>query len=59
MDQGSIALYLSMKLLSAKAIHQELVQTLSAEAVAYYTVTWDLRAAKLRLKVKRHATRPA
>jgi hypothetical protein len=33
MDQRSIALYLSMKGLSAKAIHQELVQTLGAEVV--------------------------
>jgi hypothetical protein len=46
MDQRSIALCLSMKGLSPKSIHQELVQTLGAEAVAYPTVTWYLRAAK-------------
>jgi hypothetical protein len=44
MDQRSIALFLSMKGLSAKAIHQELVQTLAAEAVAYRTITWHVRA---------------
>jgi hypothetical protein len=52
MDQRSIALYLSMKELSVKAIHQEIVQTLGAEAVAYLTVTWYLRAAKLLAQSK-------
>jgi hypothetical protein len=46
MDQGSITLCLSMKGLSAKAIHQDLVQTLGAEAVACPTGAWDLRAVK-------------
>jgi hypothetical protein len=46
MDQRSIAPCLSIKGLSAKAVHQEHVQTLSTEAVAYSTVTWHLRAAK-------------
>jgi hypothetical protein len=46
MHQRSIALYLSMIGLSAQAIHQEPVQTLGAEAVAYPTVTSCLRAAK-------------
>jgi hypothetical protein len=35
-----------MKGLSAKAIHQELVQMLGAEAIAYPTVTWYLHAVK-------------
>jgi hypothetical protein len=39
MDQRPIALYLSMKGLSATLIHQELVDTLSPEAAAYSTVT--------------------
>jgi hypothetical protein len=46
MDQRSIALYLSMKGLSAKAIHRELVRTLGAEAVTYPAVTWYLHAAR-------------
>jgi hypothetical protein len=46
MDQRSIALYVSVKGLSAKAIHQELIQTLGAEAVVYWTVVWHLLAAK-------------
>jgi uncharacterized membrane protein len=45
MDQRSIALYLSMKGLSAKLIHQELVDMLGLEALAYSTVTWYLRTA--------------
>jgi hypothetical protein len=44
MDQRSIALYFSMKGLSAKAIHQELIQKIGAEGVAYPTVTRYLRA---------------
>jgi hypothetical protein len=52
MHQRSIALYLSMKGLPAKAIHQELVQTLGAEAVAYPTVTWYLRVAKFQAQSK-------
>jgi hypothetical protein len=58
MDQRSIALYLSINGLSTKAIHQELVRTLGAEAVAYPTVTWYLRTAKFPPKVKRHLTMP-
>ena len=46
MHQQSIALYLSIKGFSAKQIHRELVETLGREAVAYQTVTWDLRTAK-------------
>jgi hypothetical protein len=46
MDQRLMALYVPMKGLSAMAIHQEVVQTLGAEAVAYPTVTWYFHAAK-------------
>jgi hypothetical protein len=52
MNQRSIALYLSMKRLLPKAFHQELVQTLGAEAVAYRTVAWCLRAAKFPAQSK-------
>jgi hypothetical protein len=41
-----------MKGLSAKTIHQELVQTLGAEAIAYSTVTWYLRPAKFPAQSK-------
>jgi hypothetical protein len=47
MDERSIAPYLSMKGLSAREIHQELVETLGAEAVEYCTLTYDLPKAKL------------
>jgi hypothetical protein len=46
MDQRSIALCAFMKGLSAKAIHQELIQTLHDEAFAYPAVTWYFRVAK-------------
>jgi AraC-like DNA-binding protein len=52
MDQRSTVPYVSMKGLSAKAIHQELVQTLGAEAVAYPAVTWHLRTAKFPAQSK-------
>jgi hypothetical protein len=35
-----------MKGLSAKAVHQKLVQTLGAEAATYPRVTWYLHATK-------------
>jgi hypothetical protein len=44
MDQHSICLYLDTKGLSAHAIHDELVQVLGSEAIAYSTVTFYLRA---------------
>jgi hypothetical protein len=46
MDQRPIALYLSMKGLSATLIYQELVDTLGREVAAYSTVTWYLREAR-------------
>jgi hypothetical protein len=45
MHQRLIALYLFLKGISAKASHQEPVQTLGAETVAYPTVTWYIRSA--------------
>jgi hypothetical protein len=50
MDQRSKALYLSMKGLSGKLIHQELVQILHTEAVAYPTVTWYVPVAKFAVR---------
>jgi hypothetical protein len=44
MDPRSIAPDLSMKGLSGKAVHQDLVQPLGAEAVAYPTRIWHLYA---------------
>jgi hypothetical protein len=41
-----------MKGLLAKAFHQELVQKVGAEAVAYPIVTWYLRAAKFLAQSK-------
>jgi hypothetical protein len=51
-DQRSIVPYLSMQRLSAKAIYQDLVQALSANAVAYPTVTRHYRAAKFLAQSK-------
>jgi hypothetical protein len=45
MDQQLIILCLSMKGLSAVAIHDDLVTTLGAEAVSYPSVTLYLREA--------------
>jgi hypothetical protein len=44
MDQGSIFLYLNRNGLSAKVIHNELVQISGPDAMAYSTVTKTLRA---------------
>jgi hypothetical protein len=44
MDQGSICLYLNRKGLSAKEIHNELVQVFGPDAIAYSTVTQTLCA---------------
>jgi hypothetical protein len=41
-----------MKGLSAKAIHQELVQKLGAEVVTHPTVTWYIRASKFPAQSK-------
>ena len=46
MDQRSICLFLEMKGLSARAIHNELIAVLGSEAVAYSTVTKYLRLRK-------------
>jgi hypothetical protein len=44
MDQRSICFYLNRKGLSAHAIHDELVQILSSDTVAYSTVIIYMRA---------------
>jgi hypothetical protein len=44
MNQRSICLYLDRKALSAQAIHDEIVQVLGSDAVAYSKVTFYLRA---------------
>jgi hypothetical protein len=44
MDQRTICLYLNRKGFSAHAIHNELVQVLGSDAIAYSTVTFYLRA---------------
>jgi hypothetical protein len=44
MDRSSICLYLNRKGLSAHAIHDELVQILGSDVVAYSIVTFCLRA---------------
>jgi hypothetical protein len=52
LDQRSIELYLSIKGISAKAMNQELVQRLGAEAGAYPTVTSYFRAAKFPAQIQ-------
>jgi hypothetical protein len=47
MDQRSIALFLAMKDLSARAVHDELVAVLASDAIAYSTVTKYLRHSRL------------
>jgi hypothetical protein len=44
MDERSICLYLNRKGLSAREIHEELVQVLGSDAVAYSAITFYLRA---------------
>jgi hypothetical protein len=48
MDQRTICLYLNRKGLSLKAIHDELVQVLGSDIIAYSTVTSYLRASRWR-----------
>jgi hypothetical protein len=48
MDQRTICLYLNRKGLSAQTIHDELVQVLKSDAVAYSTVTSYLCASRWR-----------
>jgi hypothetical protein len=47
MDQRSIVLFLAMKGLSARAVHDELVAVLVSNAIAYSTVTKYLRHSQL------------
>jgi hypothetical protein len=44
-DERSIVLYLYMKGFSARAIRQEFREMLGSEAVAYFTLMWDLGTA--------------
>jgi hypothetical protein len=46
MDQYTICLYLNRKGLSAQAIHDELVQVLGSDVIAYSTVTFYLGASR-------------
>jgi hypothetical protein len=48
MDQRTICLYLNRKGFSAKAIHDELVQVIGFDAIAYSTVTSYMRASHWR-----------
>jgi hypothetical protein len=49
MTQRSIVAYLSMKGMSAREIHDNIVTTLGPDAVSYSSVTRDLREARFRL----------
>jgi hypothetical protein len=46
MDQKSIVLYLHMKGIALDAIHEDLVRVLGENAIAYSTVTTDVRRAR-------------
>jgi hypothetical protein len=59
MDQRTIYLYLKRKGLSAKAIHDKLVQVLGSDAVAYSTVTSYFRESRLRVQnEEQHSNTP-
>jgi hypothetical protein len=59
MDQGTIYLYLSRKGFSVHAIHEELVQLLRSDAIAYSTVTYHLRASRWTAQTEeRHSDPP-
>jgi hypothetical protein len=48
MDQRTICLCLDRKLFSAQAIHDELVQILGSDAIAYSTASFYLRASRYK-----------
>jgi hypothetical protein len=58
MDQQSIMLYFSIKELSVKLIHQELVDMLGLEALAYSTVIWYFRTARFAGQSEKAPPRP-
>jgi hypothetical protein len=59
MDQCTICLYLNRKGLSAQAIHDELVQVLGFDIIAYSTVTSYLGASRWRAQnEEQHSDRP-
>jgi hypothetical protein len=58
MDQRSIAIYLDLKGLSARAIHENLVATLGSDAMAYSTVIRYLRKTCFFLSTDRIVSGP-
>jgi hypothetical protein len=59
MDQRTIYLYLSRKGFSAHAIHEELVQLLGFDAIAYSKVTYHLPASRWTAQTEeRHSDPP-
>jgi hypothetical protein len=59
MDQCTICLYLNRKGLSAKAIHDQLVQVIRSDIIAYSTVTSYLGASRWRAQnEEQHSDRP-
>jgi hypothetical protein len=58
MDQRTICLYLKRKGLSAKAIHDELVQILSSDAIADSMVISYLRASHWRAQNEKQHSDP-
>jgi hypothetical protein len=59
MDQRTICLYLSRKRFSAHAIHEELVQILGSDAIAYSTVTCHLRASRWTAQTEERHSDPS
>jgi hypothetical protein len=59
MDQRTICLYLSRKGFSTHVIHEELVQLLGPDAIAYSTITYHLRASRWTAQTEeRHSDPP-
>jgi hypothetical protein len=59
MDQRAICLYLSRKGFSAHAIHEELVQILGPDAIAYSTVTYHLRVSRWTAQTEERHSDPS
>jgi DNA-binding MurR/RpiR family transcriptional regulator len=59
MDQRTICLYLSRKGFSVHAIHEELVQLIGLDVIAYSTMTYYLRASRWTAQTEeRHSDPP-
>jgi AraC-like DNA-binding protein len=58
MDRRSSAIYLDLKGLSVRAIHEDIVTTLGADAMAYSTVTCYLRETRFFPSADRIASGP-